>query len=232
MSKEDKYFVKSVVAKLKKDKSSNFLDPRELNIVTSELNKNKINYNVFYPFKESEKVIVYNLTLPEITLFEIDSKLKLEHREILGSLFGLNIEKDVFGDIIVGEKSYIMVVGHMKDYIKYNLNQVGNNRIELIERDLEVLENYKREYEEYSITSSSNRIDSVISKIIGTSRSVVTSLINNKQVILNWDVLTKHTYLLKPGDVFSVRGYGKYRYIDVSHLTKSGKLIIDYQKYK
>lgn len=231
MLKEDKYFVNSVVSRLKKNKSSNFLDPREFSMVTSELNKQKIYYEVFIPYKDAEKVILYNFESPDVVVFEIKSKENVNHRDVLGSLFGLNLEKDVFGDIIVDEGIYIMVLGHMKDYVKYNLNKIGKYNVELIERSLDVISCFERKFEEKSISATSNRIDLVISKIIGKSRNEVSYLINSKQVFLNYDILTKHIHFLKPGDVFSIRGFGKYRYLDCNLSSKSGKYIINYQKY-
>lgn len=231
MSREDKYYVNSVVAKLKRGEASNFLDPRELNLIIPELNKTRIEYQIYYPYEGAEKVILYSYNEPKIVLFEIRCSTKLEHRDIMGSLFGLQIEKDTFGDIIITDKNYIMVVDHMKDYIKYNLNQIGNKNVELIEKDILAIKDYKKAFADLTITSSSTRIDAVIAKIIGGSRSNALDLIRTKNVILNYNTLSKHTYLLKEGDIFSVRGYGKYRYSGISHYTKNNKLIINYQKY-
>ena len=83
----------------------------------------------------------------------------------------------------------------------------------------------------YQTTVMSERLDAVIAKIIGTSRNIVLEKIKNKEVILNYEIANKSNYILKEGDIFSIRKYGKYKYIGTLSKTKKDKLIIEYQKY-
>ena len=53
--KSDVYKINNAVEKIKTGKNTQFLDGRELKIVTGKLKKNE--YNVYYPYKDSEKVI-------------------------------------------------------------------------------------------------------------------------------------------------------------------------------
>ena len=108
---------------------------------------------------------------------------------------------------------------------------IGNKKIVLEEIDIDILKDYKRKYEEHTIIVSSLRIDNVISKIINTNRKIVLDKINNKEIILNYEVLTKSSYNLKENDVFSIRKYGKYKYIRIINNTKKDNLIIKYLKY-
>ncbi len=119
----------------------------------------------------------------------------------------------------------------MKDYIKDNLLYVGNNKIELEEINLDLLSDYERKYEENEVIVSSNRIDTLIAHIIKTNRQKVIDKIKNKEVILNYEVLTKNSYILKENDIFSIRKYGKFKYIGIKNKTKSNNLIIKYLKY-
>lgn len=49
-----------------------FLDPKELSLVKGKLKKNE--YNIYYPYPDSEKNIIYNYNKPEVILYEIKSK--------------------------------------------------------------------------------------------------------------------------------------------------------------
>ena len=98
MSKKDYYIIEKNINKIYRGEATNFLDPTTLKNVINKLKG--INYNVYYPYKDSDKTIIYTNTLPEISLLEIISYDKLTHREIMGSLFGLNIDSELFGDIL------------------------------------------------------------------------------------------------------------------------------------
>ena len=82
-----------------------------------------------------------------------------------------------------------------------------------------------------TISVVSNRLDTIISKLIGISRNGVETKFKNKEIILNYEVATKPSYFLKEGDVFSIRKYGKYRYVGIISKTKQGKNIVKFQKY-
>ena len=84
---ENKFFLQNTIEKIEKGKSSFFLDPKEREFVISKLRKKKISYEIYTPYREAEKVLVYNENYPEIELLEIISKKRLEHRDILGVLF-------------------------------------------------------------------------------------------------------------------------------------------------
>ena len=51
-------------------------------------------------------------------------------------------------------------------------------------------------------------------------------IITNKLVTLNYDTLTKLDYILKENDIFSIKKYGKYKYINIIKNTKSPNIDI------
>ena len=108
---------------------------------------------------------------------------------------------------------------------------MGNNKIVLEQLDIHALDNYERKYEELEFIVSSIRIDNVIAKIINTNRDNVIEKIRNKEVILNYDVLVKNSYFLKEGDIFSIRRYGKYKFVGVVNITKKNRKVVKCLKY-
>ena len=224
------YEVKKNVDKIRRGGYTFFLSPNIYKEISYILSKDE--YNLYYPYPDSDKVILYTSNIPKIKLFEIKSYFKLTHREILGSLFGLNISNEVFGDIIIdGDKYYFYVMDEISDFILSNLYMIGNKSIKISEVDINILNNYKKKYEEIEIIVSSLRIDNVISKIIGTSRDKAITFIKNKQVIMNYEILSNNSYTLSESDVFSIRKYGKYKYIGVIKRTKKDNYIIKFLKY-
>ena len=228
--KSDVYKINNAVEKIKTGKNTQFLDGRERKIVTGKLKKNE--YNVYYPYKDSEKVMLYTGKVPKVKLFKIYTVENIRHQDILGSLFALNIDSSYFGDIVLyNDYYYVFVSEDLALYIKDNLKMVGNKKVSLEEVDLSVLDNYERKYEEKEIIGSSLRIDNIISGIINTSRKVALDKIKNKEVVVNYDVMNKNSYILKENDIFSIRRYGKYKFVGIVKSTKKNNFIVRYLKY-
>ncbi len=228
--KLDVYKINNAVEKIKTGKNTQFLDGRELKIVTGKLKKNE--YNVYYPYKDSEKVMLYTGKVPKVKLFKIYTVENIRHQDILGSLFALNIDSSYFGDIVLyNDYYYVFVSEDLALYIKDNLKMIGNKKVSLEEVNLSVLDNYERKYEEKEMIISSLRVDNVVSGIINTSRKVALDKIKNKEVIVNYGVMNKNSYILKESDIFSIRRYGKYKFVGIVKSTKKNNFIVRYLKY-
>lgn len=228
--KSDTYKINNLVEKIRNDKNTLFLDAKELKQVTSKLKKDE--YKIYYPYKESEKVMLYTGKIPKISLLKINTVENLKHQDILGSLFSLNIDSSYFGDIVLYNNNYyVYVLYKMKDYIKNNLKLIGKNRVTIEEVSLSTLDNYKRAYEEFNIIVSSLRLDSIVSAIINSSRAKALEKLQNKEVIVNYDVVLKNSYILKENDIFSIRRFGKYKFIGIVKSTKKDNYIVKCLKY-
>ena len=230
MSKKDYYIVEKNINKILRGEPTNFLDPNIYKQVISKLKG--YNYNTYYPYQDSDKVIIYTKETPDIKLLEIISYDKLTHREILGSLFGLNIDSELFGDIIITNNHYyIMIMDSIYNLIIKEYNMVGNHHIKLKEVPLSILNNYTREYQEIEFIVSSLRIDNVISRIIGTSRETIKKKFYDDEIILNYEPCHKLDYNLNENDIFSIRKYGKYKFGGIIKNSKKGNYIIKCYKY-
>ena len=230
MSKKDYYIINKNVDKIIRGESTNFLDPNILSKVCTKLKK--YNYKIYYPYLESEKAIIYLNTIPKIRLLEIITKKPLKHQEILGSLFSLNIDSELFGDIIIDNNHYyIIVMDSIYNLISSQFNMVGNNYITVKETSNKILQNYKRKYKEINLIVASLRIDTIISKLIGSSREEIKKKFLNEEIILNYEPCHKLNYNIKQNDVFSIRKYGKYRFIKIIKTTKKNSYIIKLLKY-
>ena len=223
------YTVEKIVEKVLYSNSTNFVEIKYLNRVKKEL-KN-IKYNIYEPFNGATKIILYN-KMPNIKIYEIVSSNDLRHQDILGTLYSLNISDEMFGDVVIWNNRYfIIILSSIDNYIKSNLTSIKNSKVDLIERDPYYLKDYKQEYEECIIIVPSIRVDVIVSKIINSSRSNALEKIKNGDIYLNYELLTKPTYMLKENDIFSIRKYGKYKFLGEINRTKKGSLVIKYLKY-
>ena len=223
------YTVEKIVEKVLYSNSINFVEIKYLNRVKKEL-KN-VKYNIYEPFSGATKIILYN-KMPNIKIYEIISSNDLRHQDILGTLYSLNISDEMFGDVVIWNNRYfIIILSSIDNYIKSNLTSIKNSKVDLIEKDPYYLKDYKQEYEECIIIVPSIRVDVIVSKIINSSRSNALVKIKNGDIYLNYELLTKPTYMLKENDIFSIRKYGKYKFLGEINRTKKGSLVVKYLKY-
>lgn len=225
----DIYLVNKNVEKIIRGNSTNFLDLKIQNMIKRKLGKEK--YKVYSPYKDSEKVIFYTSERPNVLLYEIKSSIILKHQEIMGTLFSLGIDTSLYGDIlIIDNHYYIYILDILENYLLSNLTMIKNSRVELEKRDIEYLSDYERKYEIIEIIVSSERIDTVTAHLIHTNRQEIIKKIRNKEVLVNYDY-PKNSCILKENDVFSVRKYGKYKYIGIVNKTKKNNIVVRVFKY-
>lgn len=225
----DIYIVDKNIEKIINGKYTYFLDSKLQKLVKNKLGKFK--YNIYIPYKDSEKVIFYNGIKPNILLYEIKCKYKLKHQDIMGTLFSLGIDPSMYGDIlIIDDKYYIYVLDIISNYLVNNLTMINNSKVELVNIDINYLNNYERKYEELEYIVSSERIDTIISNIIHSNRDSVSKLIKDKCILVNYDI-PKSSYNLKIGDILSIRKYGKYKYMGIINKTKKDNYIVLINKY-
>ena len=231
-NKKESILISKICEQLNRSIPSPFLDKREQELIKPILKKINISYQIMEFYNDCDKVIYYKERPPKVNCFKIISNQPLTHREILGSLFGLNITNEVFGDIIIKEAPYILLLDSITTYVKEQLRTIGKQKIKLEQVPLEEIKDYKRKYSHLECNVSSNRIDAVIAKITPIKRTEIKEHIRKKEIILNYQPLTNGSYFLKEGDVFSIRGHGKYQFQGIIKNTKKDRSIVSLKKYE
>lgn len=227
----DYYKINNSIERLLRGDSTLFLDLRELNSIKNKLKRN--DYKIYNVYPDSDKVILYSSKIPQVRLFKIDSFFEIRHQDILGSLFALQINPSYFGDIVFYNGSfYLYALNEIVTFLLDNFRSVGKHSIKLVEVHLDTLKDYKREYEVIDIIVSSLRIDNVVSSICNFSRKITLEKFKEKEVLINYEICSKNSYILKENDIFSIRKFGKFKYQSVLKNTKSSKFIIRILKYK
>ena len=232
LTNQTKIEVESIIDKVKRKESTYFLDHKKLELIHNILKKQNIEHYIFYPYNGATYGMIHTNKIVNVSLLKINSTHTLTHPSIMGSLYQLNLKKEIFGDIIITNNCYyVVVMKHMAEYIINNIYEIGSARVILEECDLKEIEEYKPAFKIITTTVTSERLDVVIAKIIGTSRNIVDEKFKNKEIILNYEIATKPSYLLKEDDIFSIRKNGKYKYLGVISKSKKDKYVIQYQKY-
>ena len=229
--KKNIYNDEKIIEQLYNYGHTNFLTQKELMSVKGKLNKNE--YNVYYPFEESSKVILYKKEEPVLSLLKIEGSNNLRHQDIMGTIFKEGLKEDSFGDIVkYNGDFYIFLLPHLVNDIKYHMQEIRNEKVKITEVPIETKDNFKQEYLKKEYIVSSLRIDNVVSSITNESRNSVLDKFKNKEIILNYEENIKPTRVLREGDIFSIRRYGKYKFNAILKNTKKGGFIIEILMYK
>lgn len=156
---------------------------------------------------------------------------KLGHRDYLGAVMNLGIERDVIGDILIRDKSaYMFCMDNIAAYIQENLEKIRhtNVKVSLAEGEIEAL---SPRLEEVEILVSSPRFDAVVSAVCKLSRSAALQLFRDKKVILQGRICENNSMVLKEETTFSIRGYGKFIYKGCKNQTRKGRIYVRLEQY-
>jgi Uncharacterized conserved protein, contains S4-like domain len=225
-TKEEQPFVKMVVSLLgdvlqnNQVKTTSFLSIREQEIVKIIIGKKanlvfdgghdaaerKIAIISQYEIKSTRQLVIVQL--------KYNSKFSnLSHGSILGTLVASGIERNVIGDIIVGEKTaYVVVISRMLTYLQQNISTIGKTTVELLPVDA-IMEQKAESFREKTVFLKSLRIDALLANALGFSREVAKEHIKQRLVQKNWTSITSYSEAFSFDDVISVRRYGRI-YID------------------
>lgn len=167
-----------------------------------------------------------------ITPVQIKFSEELSHRDYLGALIHLGLERSVLGDILVQkEKAYLFCKEHMGDYIINHLSCVRHTNVNCKYFDGELNE-LRPQMEQIQGSVASPRLDSVLAVAFSGSRSKLAALIEGKKVFVNSRLEESAGYQLKTNDIVSVRGYGKFIFQEVVGTTKKGRKYVSVLKYQ
>lgn len=154
------------------------------------------------------------------------------HRDILGAVMHLGIERNRLGDILCQNKTaYIFCDESIQPFIMDNLSQVRHTMMQL-----SLLEDYQKlsirpEFEEHADIVASNRIDAIIARAYHLSRSEAADYIAAEKVFINGKRVNCNTSC-ENGAIVSVRGKGRFVFETDQTLSKKGKLRVRFMIYR
>lgn len=151
---------------------------------------------------------------------------ELGHRDFLGALMNLGIERSTLGDIFLKENcGYLFCLNTIAGFIVEELRKVRHTDVRCSFADAsEVLE--RQEKVRRSLTVSSERADAVIAALYHLSRTQSAELFRTGKVFVNGKMCENNSCYLKREDAVSVRGKGKFYYDGADRETKKGKLSV------
>ena len=155
----------------------------------------------------------------------------LTHRDFLGALMNLGIDRDTLGDIVIVDNvGYILAKDSIAPHIIENLSRVKHTELKL-ELAESLPDGKLYSTEPLRIQASSERLDGIVAKVYHLSREDAQSLFSKKLVFLNGRCVESVSQTPRSGDVVSVRGFGRFIYRGFESNTKKGKLNLTVERY-
>lgn len=184
---------------------------------------------------------------------------ELSHRDFLGAIMNLGIERNVFGDILVkdGKRAYIFATESIAEFIMDNLTKIKHTNVKtsmldvVVSRNdssdavtsdgsenaggvgyaMDLLEDLKPTLVDMDVIVASPRFDAIVGGAIKVSRNEALNLFKAKKVTLNGRLSERNSMSLKDGDIFSIRGYGKFKFCGSGNETRKGRVYVKLKKY-
>lgn len=155
----------------------------------------------------------------------------LTHRDYLGAILNLGIERNLIGDIITdNQNGYIFCLNRISSFIIQNLTTIRHTHVQcsigtppedILRPKLEAIE----------VIAASARIDAVVAALTRQSRSLVIEQFKAGKIYVNSFCCQNHSAQLKEGDILVIRHNGKFIYEGCGKETRKGRVYVHLQKY-
>ena len=155
------------------------------------------------------------------------------HRDVLGSLMGLGIDRAVLGDILMqGAGCQIVADSTMAGWIRDNFHKVAMVPVTVKEIPMEEIEPPKKTAKEVRATVASLRLDAVGAAGFGISRSKMVQAVDHGRTEVNWQPAKSASQTVKAGDIISIRGRGRIEIKEETGTSRKGRTGLLIDRYK
>lgn len=156
----------------------------------------------------------------------------LSHRDYLGAIMGLGIEREKIGDLLIQENTaYVMAHTDIIDYVCHSLDTVSRyGKVSCSIVSKEAIPSFEPDYKSINATVSSARADAIIARGFQLSRSEVVKLITAGRAMCNGVIVTQASPI-NEGDICTLRGHGKIKINEMGSVTKKGRIRVNIFRY-
>lgn len=214
-----------------------FLNQHELSIGLESLKKCDFYENTGGYDDAERQIIIFkpdyiNDVSDILKIISFKTRVKVSHRDVLGSIMGLSIKREMIGDILCfDDRVFVFVLCEISDFLLLNLTKIGRQKIEPILTDAQEIPQAVEDCVLIEDTVKSIRLDSVVSAGYKISRTKAVDEILKGNVYFNNIICTKNDQKIDINDKISIRGMGKIILFDISGVSKKERIFIKIKKY-
>ncbi|MBR7184986.1 MAG: hypothetical protein IKD37_05185 [Clostridia bacterium] len=156
----------------------------------------------------------------------------LAHRDYLGAILGLGLERAALGDVVVCGDNAAAVFCDEKiaQFLETALERIGADRVR-VSRAAKDAPLPPRATRPIHDTVASPRLDCVVAALLNLSREKAQTMIRSGEVEVNFLSECRTDVEICAGDMLSLRGYGRFRIRDFDGTTKRGRLRLSAEQF-
>ena len=237
---------------------SEFLSPRLCHYGERYLQRKGADYASFGGYADAERKKIY--VLPDYMSAEgetsLDARLEafgydtgvsavridgsgyrvLTHRDFLGSLLGLGLDRSVLGDILTldedGKSAVVFCKTQIVPFLLSECTKVANDKVKIREWKLSEVALPERRFTPIHETVASPRLDCTVAALCNLSRERARELVCDGMVEMNFESEERPDRTVVAPGLISVRGYGRYRILKISDSTRKGRIRLEAEQYR
>ncbi|BEU87343.1 photosystem II S4 domain protein [Selenomonas sp. TAMA-11512] len=226
-----------------KFRRTEFLDPygQEIaEVIAANYSELTVSFEGGYPGAERQRAIFRDRTFEVEPPWEINvvkaswggGFYHLTHRDILGALMGLGIDRAVLGDFSIREGEVKIICDEkVSEFLLREVICIGSVKVTCTTDTLDSIPPKEERVKEIKATVASLRVDSIAAVGFGMSRSRAASDIEADKLKLNWQSVKSNSQTVKVGDVLSMRGRGRLEVAAITGMTKKGRTGVCLKRY-
>ena len=155
---------------------------------------------------------------------------KISHRDVLGALMHLQIERSSFGDFWIDEKYiYLYTSETMSPFLQSSLTRINQLTVSFEETDDRPVQVFKTKT--FTAVIASERADAVVAGLVHCSRKEAKEMIAQGLVQVNHALLDHPDKLCNNNDTISIRGAGRFVFVRTLRSTKSDRIAAEFMQY-
>lgn len=157
----------------------------------------------------------------------------LSHRDYLGSILALGVERDRIGDIVVLDdfSAVVICTGSILGFLLSSVERIASDKVSVSRFENTAALVAKREFLPINDTVASERLDCIVAALTNLAREKAQTLIKSGFCELDYTVETRCDREINPPCIISVRGFGKYDILAFDGETKRARLRLVARKY-
>ena len=180
---------------------------------------------------QNQEGLLYGADRPVCVLRAVwKSGEELSHRDFLGALMGLGIEREMIGDILPREKACdLILVREIVPYVLQNLETAGRTALSLAE--VNEPEAGEARFRLIKDTVASLRLDAIVGSGFSLAREKAASAIRSGKVSLDGLECLKPDKPVEKGNRISLRGLGKIQLTEIGGQSRKGRTIVEIKRF-
>ncbi len=158
---------------------------------------------------------------------------ELSHRDYLGSVLGLGLERDAVGDILIPDphSAILLTDSRVGDFLTAHMEKVATDTVQVSRLPEGTPLQGTRRLQPISDTVASARLDCVVAALCNLSREKAQMTVKAGLVELDYEAVEDCSATVDAPAVISVRGYGNFAVHAFDGTTRKGRVRLVAGKY-